>query len=595
MNYRPPRSDGPASGRGRQQPPRAGGRTPPPANAGRVVGGRTGGSSDRYRDERHTRYESPARPAPRTSDARWQPLPEPASKVRRESRREPVLAPRRPGMTGAKTFVAILSVLVLVGTGYYWKKLEGFTEGMTTTDVIDAAPVEKPADGAIDILMVGMDSRTDAQGHPLSEEQLAMLSAGESDGELNTDTLIMIRIPNDGGKAVGISLPRDSYVDLPDGYGTHKINSAYARAKNEALKNLPNEGVSDDAELQVRSNQQGAKNLIQTVEKLTGATIDHYAEVNLLGFYDITNAIGGIDVCLNAPVDDYRSGARFPAGPQTLAGVQALAFVRQRHGLPNGDLDRIVRQQVFMSGMAKKVFSQDMLTPGSDTLDNLQAAVQKSVVLDKDWNVMQFAQQMMGFTGGNMDFKTIPVGSIALETDSDGSAVEVDPNAVQEFVAGLLGGQKDKTDKTDDKGGASGDDASNNSNITVNVRNATNQSGLADSVATALTGEGFVRGEVGNATDRDSTVVRFAPGEQANGDRVASALGGKPLVEEDANLPAGAVTVLLGADYSGPGADGSESGSDGGQRLTGTRKLDLSGATRGSAHAAQPATPGCVN
>ena len=599
MNYRPPRSDGPESGRGRQQPPRAGGRTPPPANAGRVVGGRTGGSSDRHRDEWQPRQSTPrpARPAPRTSDARWQPLPDPAPR----SRREPARRPPRPGMTGAKTFVAILSTLVLVGTGFYWKTLEDFTDGMTTADVIDSAPVEKPADGAIDILMVGMDSRTDAQGHPLSEEQLAMLSAGESDGELNTDTLIMIRIPNDGGKAVGISLPRDSYVDLPEGYGTHKINSAYARAKNEALKDLRNKGVSDDAELQVGSNQQGARNLIATVENLTGATIDHYAEVNLLGFYDITNAIGGIDVCLNGPVDDYRSGARFPAGPQTLAGVQALAFVRQRHGLPNGDLDRIVRQQVFMSGMAKKVFSQDMLTPGSDTLDKLQAAVQKSVVLDKDWNVMQFAQQMMGFTGGNMEFKTIPVGNIALETDSDGSAVEVDPGAVKEFVQGLLGG-KTKTENTGGGESGGGDDASSNPKITVNVRNATNQGGLADSVATSLAEKGFVRGEIGNAEPLDSTVVRHATGEQDNADRVATELGGNPQVEEDANLPPGTVTVLLGDDYAGPGADGSESGSDsgqgdeqGGQRLAGTPKVDLSGATRGHAAATQPDTGGCVN
>jgi LCP family protein required for cell wall assembly len=545
-----------------------------------VVGGRTGGSADRHQD----RPPRPSRPAPRTSDARWQPPPAPAPRPRRE--------PVRSRHVGAKTALVLASVLVLIGTGYYWKKLDGFTSGMTTADVIDQAPVEKPADGAIDILMVGMDSRTDAQGHPLSEEQLAMLSAGESDGALNTDTLIMIRIPNDGGRAVGVSLPRDSYVDIP-GYGQHKINSAYARAKNEALRTLPEQGVTDKAEQEVRSNQEGARNLIATVEDLTGASIDHYAEVNLLGFYDITNAIGGIDVCLNAPVDDYRSGARFPAGPQTLAGVGALAFVRQRHGLPNGDLDRIVRQQVFMSGMAKKVFSQDMLTPGSDTLDNLQAAVQKSVVLDRDWNVMQFAQQMMGFTGGKMEFKTIPVGSIALETDNDGSAVEVDPDEVRSFVSDLLG----PTDKPEKKTGAEGGDdgASSNAKITVNVRNATNTKGLADSVATALAGEGFVRGDIGNADSRSSTVVRHAAGEKDHGDQVAGVLGANTQVEEDANLPAGTVTVLVGDDYSGPGASGSDSAAVDGDGFAGAPMVDLSGARRGPAKAAQPGPNGCVN
>jgi LCP family protein required for cell wall assembly len=550
-----------------------------------VVAGRSGGSDRRER----ARAEAPterSKPAPRTSDARWQPRPEPAPRTRERR-------PSRPGLTGAKTLVALLSAVVLVGTGYYANRLNDFADGLATRDVIDQAPVEKPADGAIDILMVGMDSRTDAQGHPLSEKQLAMLNAGESDGEQNTDTLIMIRIPNDGGPAVGVSLPRDSYVDIP-GYGQHKINSAYARAKNDAMARLREEGVSDEAELQVSSNQEGAKKLIETIQNLTGAGIDHYAEVNLLGFYDITNAIGGIDVCLNQAVNDEYSGARFPAGKQTIKGVKALAFVRQRHGLPNGDLDRIVRQQVFMSGMAKKVLSGDMLTPGSETLDKLQAAIQKSVVLDKNWNIMQFAQQMMTITGGAVDFKTIPHGTIDLQTESDGSAVEIDPDEVRDYIGGLVG-------KKDDKGGSGEGDAENdgggadNSKTTVNVRNASDVGGLAGSVADELAAKGFTKGEVGNADNRESTVVRHASGEKDAGDRVAAALGGNVQVEEDANLPAGSVTVLLGADYSGPGSSGSDSAAGEGDGLAGERLVDLSGA--GGVRAQQPKqnNTGCVN
>jgi LCP family protein required for cell wall assembly len=562
-----------------------------------VVGGRHGsraerrddqpdrrrdGHQDRRREDRQDRPAKPAGRPQRTSDARWQPLPDPPPRPRRQ---------RSPGLVGGKILAGALSVLVLAGTGYYSNRLNSFTDSLTTADVIDAPPVEKPADGAVDILMVGMDSRTDAQGNPLSKEQLAMLSAGVADGEQNTDTLIMIRIPNDGAPVVGVSMPRDSYVEIP-GYGKHKINSAYARAKIDATAQLREEGVTNEAELQVKSNAGGAKKLIETVQNLTGATIDHYAEVNLLGFYDITNAIGGIDVCLNAPVRDKYSGANFPAGPQTLAGTQALAFVRQRHGLLNGDLDRIKRQQVFMSGMAKKVFSQDMLTPGSDTLDKLQDAIQKSVVLDKGWNVLQFAQQMTEITGGNnVDFQTIPTGSIDLKTESDGSAVEVDPDDVRDFVASLLG----TPDKTGTSEAAGGDDASDNGNITVNVRNATGRSGLAGSVADALVGEGFVRGDVGNAESRTSTVVRHAAGEVELGNRVVSALGGNAQVEEDANLPAGSVTILLGADYEGPGASGSDSASGTGTRLSGEPMLSLSGPPAARAQPLQPGQPGCVN
>ncbi|HEX6358564.1 LCP family protein [Actinophytocola sp.] len=611
-------------GRGRQQPSRSGGRTPPPANAGRVVGGRQstpadrrGTRSDHYQDrrredrqdrdrtdrdrrdrpvrsaapdrsarsassDRSARSDRAARPAgrpQRTSDARWQPLPDDPKP--RSSRR-----PSRPGLLGGKVIAGLLSLLVLVGTGYYSNRLDNFNDSLTTADVIDAPPVEKPADGAIDILMVGMDSRTDAQGNPLSKEQLAMLSAGVADGEQNTDTLIMIRIPNDGAPAVGVSMPRDSYVEIP-GYGQHKINSAYARAKIDARAQLEEEGVSNPAELQVKSNAVGAKKLIDTVQDLTGATIDHYAEVNLLGFYDITNAIGGIDVCLNAPVRDKYSGANFPAGPQTLAGTQALAFVRQRHGLTNGDLDRIKRQQVFMSGMAKKIMSGNMLAPGSETLDKLQAAIQKSVVLDKGWNVLQFATQMTTITGGNVDFQTIPTGSIDLKTESDGSAVEVDPDDVKAFVAGLLG------TKTGTSESGAPDAAADNSKITVNVYNATDRKGLATGVAKVLTGEGFVEGAVDNADARSSTVVRHATGEQDFGTRVGSALGGNVQVEEDANLPAGSVSVLLGEDYDGPG--GSASDSADGNRLTGEPMLNLTGPQAARAQPLQPGQPGCVN
>jgi LCP family protein required for cell wall assembly len=528
--------------------------------------------------------EDPYRRPSRTSDARWvPPSDEPTEKF--QGHRQPS---RRHLLTSGKFALTIVSVLILVVTGYYYGELKPWQDGLTTADVIDQAPTEKPADGAIDILMVGMDSRTDAQGKPLSQEQLAQLNAGEADGELNTDTLIMIRIPNDGRQAVGISMPRDSYVDIP-GYGQHKINSAYLRAKNEARQNLQNEGVKDDAQLEVRSNQEGAKNLIATVQDLTGATIDHYAEVNLLGFYDITKAIGGIDVCLKAPVDDYRSGAKFKAGKQNISGRRALAFVRQRHGLPNGDLDRIVRQQVFMTGMAKKVFSQDMLTPGSETLDKLRAAIQKSVVLDEDWNVIEFAQQMMNFTGGRLAFKTIPTGRIDLETPEDGSAVEVDPNDVRGFVEGLLGKKPPKENgQQADVAEEGGDGAA--TQATVNVRNASGQAGLAQTVSDSLGQQGFTQGEVGNADLRDSTVVRFAEGEQDAGNQVAEALGGNPVVEADANLPAGTVTVLLGADYDAAAA--TDASGDG---LAHEPLVQLS-PSAGKAGQPKPQDPaGCVN
>jgi LCP family protein required for cell wall assembly len=537
VSYRPPRSMGPTTGR----------------YQGRLV------------------EERPA--PPRASDARRQPPRRPAPPPRRPTRAS-------GAMVSAKTALVVISLLVLVLTGYYWSQINKLDEGLTRQNVIDTAPSEHPVDGAIDILMVGMDSRTDAQGKPLSKEVLRELSAGKADGTLNTDTLILIRIPNDGGRAVGISIPRDSYVDIP-GYGKHKINSAYARAKNDAMERLRRQGMTDQARLEVASNLEGAKNLITTIEKLTGATIDHYAEVNLLGFYDITNAIGGIDVCLNKATNDDLSGSHLPAGRQTLQGAPALAFVRQRHGLPNGDLDRIVRQQVFMSGMAKKVFSKDMLTPGSDTLNKLRDAVQKSVVLDQNWNVIQFAQQMMNFTGGNLSFKTIPVGNIALKT-GDGDAVEVNPSDVRAFFSGLLNNGGGSTAAPSSSSAPPGQSVPT---VTVDVRNASGRTGLANQVAQSLTSHGYHTGQTGNASTRATSVVRYGTGEQDDATQVAAALGIP--AEPDRTVPKGHVTVLLGKDF-----DPSKS-----SQLTGDAPVTMQ-PVKQQQPATQPSGPtadGCVN
>ncbi|WP_406637327.1 LCP family protein [Amycolatopsis sp. WGS_07] len=481
--------------------------------------------------------------------------PGPPPRTRREppEGRRPGPPPRRPerrssrggGLRGAKIALTVVSLLVMGLTGYAWASLQGLVNGLSYSDVIgDGAGGEKPADGARDILLVGLDSRTDMQGNPLSPELLAQLRAGESDGELNTDTLIMVHIPNDGSKAVAMSLPRDSYVNIP-GYGKHKINSAYARAMLQARKDLQAQGVTDPKEIDVKANQAGAKLLIATIQELTGSTIDNYAAINLLGFSDITKAIGGVDVCLKNNVDDDYSGANFTKGQHTIAGVEALEFVRQRHGLPRGDLDRVVRQQVFMAGMARKVLSAGTLTD-SGKLNSLIDAIKKSVVLNQNWDIFSFAQQMKGLTGGQMEFRTIPVENVEYRTPNDGVAVKVDPEKVKSFVQGLAGPQT----------GADGAPAQqqqkpdeSHKDTTVDVRNASDRTGLAATVSKQLVDKGFTAGDTDNASSRKTTVIWVPSGGEAAGQAVADALGTKATVQEDKSVPKGHVKVFLGSDY----------------------------------------------
>jgi LCP family protein required for cell wall assembly len=438
----------------------------------------------------------------------------------------------------------VVSVLVMSLTGYAWAAMQGLVNGLNHTDVIDSnAGGPKPADGATDILLVGMDSRTDAQGNPLSQQLLDQLKAGVSDGELNTDTLILVHVPNDGSKAVAVSLPRDSYVDIP-GFGKNKINSAYAYGAAQERQILAKQHVTDQKTITLQSDQAGAKSLIATISKLTGSTIDHYAAINLLGFSDITQAIGGVDVCLNDNVNDSYSGAKFTKGEHTISGIQALEFVRQRHGLPRGDLDRVVRQQVFMAGMAKKMLSAGTLADPTK-LGDLTNAIKKSVVIDQNWDIFAFAQQMKGLTGGQLEFRTIPIVNIDYRTPDGQSAVQVDPNAVHAFIQGVTGAPStQQAPPTPD-----------NKGITVDVRNASGKDGLAATVEQDLAGKGFTAGTTANSAARKTSVVRVpSSGQQAAGKTVADALGTNATVEVDKTVAVGHVMVFLGADYSSQAA-----------------------------------------
>lgn len=214
------------------------------------------------------------------------------------------------------------TVLVMVGTGMAWSSLRSLESGISR--ISTAALGGGGDDGAVDILLVGMDSRTDAHGNPLSEEELATLRAGD-DVSTNTDTIILVRIPNNGRSATAISIPRDSYVQAP-GLGKTKINGVFGQVKLEKMKELVEQQGEDPATAEPKAVEAGREALIKTVAKLTGVTVDHYAEVGLLGFALITDALGGVNVCLKTPsTNRCREPTSRPAGK---AGRPAGAQLR---------------------------------------------------------------------------------------------------------------------------------------------------------------------------------------------------------------------------------------------------------------------------
>ncbi|GAB2986295.1 LCP family protein [Amycolatopsis acidiphila] len=229
-----------------------------------------------------------------------------------------------------------------------------------------------------------------------------ILLVGLDDGG-NADSIVLGRLGGDGS-ASAISLPRDSWVDLP-GLGMGKLGSAYARG--------------------------GASTLLGAVRELTGTQADHFVLVDMAGFAKLSTAVGGVPVCLRNAVHDPFSGTSFPAGQQVLAGPAALAFLRQRHGLPNGDLDRIVRLQSFLRSLANQV-----VTGGKLADQGFLTTVRDSVRVDQGWNLLDLAGSLSQVH--DLRVATIPVGDNGFV--SQVNAFQVDPAQVQAFVRDFTGG-----------------------------------------------------------------------------------------------------------------------------------------------------------
>ncbi|MFD5094772.1 LCP family protein [Amycolatopsis thailandensis] len=454
-----------------------------------------------------------------------------------------------------KVLVAALAVAVFGGTAYGYTTLESL-DGITREDVIEAPePGERPADGSLDILLVGRDSRTNQQGEPLDPAMLRELRVGANGDDL-TDTLIVLRIPNDQKAVKAFSIPRDSFVAEPGTKDKTKINGIFGHAKFASASEQRKAGKTDKAEIEKVAITAARKATLKAVEDLTGVKIDHFAEVNLQSFYDISNAVGGVEVCLKRDTKDVKSGANFKAGKQTIQGADALAFVRQREDLPRSDLDRVRRQQVFLAGLAKQVLSAGTLANPAKVSDLIDA-VKRSVVLDGSWDLLDFVKQMQGVSGGGIAFETIPVVNPDYRYNPKQptwTAVQVDPAQVRAFAASLIGAQP-STPQTP-------------ASPKVDVVNASGKDGLAARVSDLLVEKGFGKGDTTADTGRRTSVVRFsdASGPAAE---IAKLLGGLETQKAD-SVAAGHVQVVLGQVYKGPGvsAGGGSAGARTDQPIT---------------------------
>ncbi len=432
---------------------------------------------------------------------------------------------------------------VVASTGLAWATLRDLSQGLTTSHALTpvagaAAPVSQ--DGSVNILLMGLDSRKDQNGNDLPAAILDQLHAGDATaGGYNTNTLIVLHIPRNGGPVAAFSIPRDDYVAVRDIPGNDhvKIKEAYGLKKAATEDALGKQGVTEQHTLETAGREAGRRETVQTVQDFLNVPIDHFAEVNLAGFYDMATALGGVPVCLNHPVKDSYSGADFPAGHQTLNGAQSLAFVRQRHGLTNGDLDRTHRQQAFLASVTHNLASAGTFT-NLAKLQNLLKVAKKDVVISAGWDISTFIQQTTNLTGGNVAFATLPI--VRYDT-VDGQAVNiVDVPTVQHEVRVAFGLEPATPPPTTTAAAAPPP--------TVDVLNGDGTPGLATTVSAALVGGGLTAGTIANTTQH-TTVVSYGAGAQAHADAVAALLDA-PAAAADATVAAGHISVILGTGFT---------------------------------------------
>lgn len=369
---------------------------------------------------------------------------------------------------------------------------------------------------ACTFLILGSDSR---QG--LTKKQQRSFGSSRRTGGQRSDTIILVQVDVQKDRTVVLSIPRDLRVPIP-GHGVNKINTAF---------------------------NFGPDLMVKTVEQLTGLNINHYVEVNFIGFERLVNALGGIPVCIDRPLKDRLAGLNLPrAGCYNLRGAVALAFVRARHieGDAIPDFSRISRQQQFMRALIEKALSIGSVVH----LPELIKAVEDNLIVDEHMNIyeLQDLTRKLGELGQrHVFFRIVP--AVPVQVNGVDYVRLLEPHATLLF---------DRMRNGTPLGGV-GREAPltplSPANVTVQVLDA-NSGGGAEEVIGYLRKAGFVVLPVKPAPAELTRTAILWGRRQANLKEVLSAyLSSLDVVQDESHTKGRAVVVVVASDFQGiPGA-----------------------------------------
>ena len=400
---------------------------------------------------------------------------------------------------------------------------------ISTTTGRDSVPVQIVDDQgnyqAVNILLMGSDSREGQTSNRYGDPDLY---TGE-----RSDTTILLHLSADRSFATAVSIPRDTWVMLPECNVDGETVGAFEAKFNTAFE-IGGPGCT-----------------VKLVEQMTGLTIDNFAVIDFEGFKNVVDALGGVEVCLTEPASDPASDLELPAGTSVVNGEQALSFVRARKTLSDGsDLSRIKRQQAFLSSMIREASSTGLLLNPVKLYSTLDAAT-SGLTTDPglaDIDVLRdLALSVRGMAPGDIAFLTMP-----WVERGDGENVLVDEASAAPLWQSMA------QDAPWIKPKKSGDSASNKKpgitvqpeQITVRVLNGSGVAGRAAEVAAALEAQGFTIAEIGDAdrSDYPTTEIRHDAASAEAARTVLAALPGATTVADDASTT---ITIILGTSYTG--------------------------------------------
>jgi LCP family protein required for cell wall assembly len=397
--------------------------------------------------------------------------------------------------------VGSISLLVMLVAGSTWV-LTSYVSGKLAR--VNAGTTGTPASGPVNILVAGVDVRSGLTRHQQLELHVGKVVSA------NSDTMMLVHIPADHSTVDVVSLPRDSWVDIP-GHGMNKINAAY--------------GIG------------GPPLMVRTVEQATGLSINDYIEVNFLGFVHVVDALGGVNICLPFAVSDQDSGLHLSAGVHHVNGVTALEFARDRHSFGLSDFARISDQQQLLSSMFEQIVSAGTLT-NPFKLQHVLSAVSSAVKVDEGFNLNRLVSELRGIRPSDVTFRTVPLANTNYTTPTGESAVLWD-SAKARALFKHLGDLPPPRQRHHRTGLGRG-------SVDVRVYNGTNISKLSAHTGGQLASLGFtvVKSGVNWHSKLARTLIEYPAGKQAAARLVLRVLPGAQL---QLSPSAHAVLVVLGS------------------------------------------------